>query len=107
MKTCTCCHESKPLCDFYPVRTKGRLDTFCKPCRNQSSADYARSKGAERIKRRTAKRYDAKRAERYATKLPVDLARSMAVIVAVIQRWRDHEPQKFTEFKELFRERVV
>ena len=36
---------------------------------------------------------------KYANKTPTDLARSMAVIVATIGKWRDEQPQKFADFK--------
>ncbi|MDE2472246.1 MAG: hypothetical protein KGL35_26815, partial [Bradyrhizobium sp.] len=52
-------------------------------------------------------RTDQKRRSIYAQKRPLDLARTMAVIVSAVQVWRDHDPAKFTEFKNLMKERIA
>ena len=42
-KQCTCCGETKPLTDFYPVRTETNLLPFtrdCKQCKSKKAKNY-------------------------------------------------------------------
>ena len=100
MKTCTLCNTPKgEIDDFYFYPSTKRWDTFCKSCRLQVCTEYSSGKGKDKTLRRHKFYYDQVRVDKYANKTPTDLARSMAVIVATIGKWRDEQPQKFTDFK--------
>jgi hypothetical protein len=102
MKTCTCCKTLKNITEFYYYQSTQRADTFCKSCRCQASKDYASTKGHTRTLRRHKDYYDKTRLTTYAKKQPMDIARLMTLIVATLGKWRDDEPQKFTDFKAAF-----
>ena len=64
---------------------KLRIDTFCKSCRKQASMDYASTKGRSRIIKRANMHYDAIRIKKYIDKKPMDIARTMVVIVETVK----------------------
>jgi hypothetical protein len=61
-RTCSRCRKAKPLAEFRP-RSRGGLDAYCRPCRNEKQREsYARNAEARRA--RNNARYAANR-DRY------------------------------------------
>jgi hypothetical protein len=107
MKTCSLCGLEKLLSEFYKnCKAKDGLTSRCKACAQLASED-SRVKNPGRVKAYHQNRSDTRRESEYLGKPPENLARAMAVIIKVVKHWRDHDPAKFTEFKNQFKERAA
>lgn len=107
LKTCSICNDQKPLTAFYPKAgaKDGRM-AHCMMCQRRATKDSF-DKDPEKYRAVKRARYDEGRAVAYRAKPALDLARTMAVMVSVVKDWRDHDPAKFTEFKNLLKGRVM